>query len=135
MFKKVDHIGIAVESLEDSLSFYVTALGLDVHETEDVPDQKVRVAMLPVGETNVELLEPTSPDSPIARFMEKNRPGIHHVAFQVENLESLLTSLKNRGIRLINEHPVSGAGGKLVAFVHPASTGGVLLELCQIQNA
>ena len=135
MFKKVDHIGIAVESLEDSLSFYVTALGLDVHETEDVPDQKVRVAMLPVGETNVELLEPTSPDSPIARFMEKNRPGIHHVAFQVENLESVLTSLKNRGIRLINEHPVSGAGGKLVAFVHPASTGGVLLELCQIQNA
>jgi len=128
---KVDHIGIAVESLTESLSFYRDALGLHVEETEEVPSQKVRVAMLPVGETNIELLEPTSPDSPIARFMEKKAPGIHHVALAVDDIDATLAGLKEQGIRLINEEPLEGAGGKRIAFVHPAATGGILLELCQ----
>ena len=131
MFKKVDHIGVAVRSLEESLAFYQKALGLEVRETEEIPEQKVRVAMLAVGETNIELLEPTSADSPIAKFLDKKAPGIHHVAFRVTDLDKILADLKDKGIRLINEKPQEGAGGKRIAFVHPAATGGVLLELCQ----
>jgi methylmalonyl-CoA epimerase len=131
VLEKVDHIGIAVQSLNESLSFYRDALGLSVEETEEVPSQKVRVAMLPVGETNIELLEPTSPDSPIAKFMEKKAPGIHHIALAVDDIESVLSGLKQKGVRLINEEPLEGAGGKRIAFVHPAATGGLLLELCQ----
>lgn len=131
MFKKVDHIGIAVPSLAETQKFYQDALGLHLHEIEEVPEQKVRVAMFPVGETNLEFLEPTSPESPIARFIEKKGSGIHHVAIQVEDIDRLLADLKGRGVRLINETPVPGAGGKRIAFVHPASTGGILLELSQ----
>lgn len=131
MFKKVDHIGFAVPSLAQSLGFYRDALGLHLHEIEDVPEQMVRVAMLPVGETNLEFLEPTNPASPIAKFLEKKGSGIHHVALQVDDLETVLNNLKNLGYKLINDKPVPGAGGKLIAFVHPAATGGVLLELCQ----
>lgn len=127
----VDHIGVAVASLDEALSFYRDSLGLAVHEIEEVADQKVRVAMLPVGPTNIELLEPTSPDSPIARFLEKKAPGIHHIAVAVTDIDSVLADLKARGVRLINEEPLTGAGGKRIAFVHPAATGGVLLELCQ----
>lgn len=131
MFKKVDHIGIAVPSLAEMQKFYQDALGLHLHEIEEVPEQKVRVAMFPVGETNLEFLEPTGPESPIAKFIEKKGSGIHHVAIQVEDIDRLLADLKSRGVRLINETPVPGAGGKRIAFVHPASTGGILLELSQ----
>jgi len=131
LFKKVDHIGVAVRSLEESLAFYQKTLGLEVHETEEIPEQKVRVAMLAVGETNIELLEPTSADSPIAKFLDKKAPGIHHVAFRVTDLDKILADLKDKGIRLINEKSMEGAGGKRIAFVHPAATGGILLELCQ----
>lgn len=135
MFKKVDHIGIAVPSLAETQKFYQDALGLHLHEIEEVPEQKVRVAMFPVGETNLEFLEPTSPESPIAKFIEKKGSGIHHVAIQVEDIDRLLADLKSRGVRLINETPVPGAGGKRIAFVHPASTGGILLELSQEPRA
>lgn len=135
MFKKIDHIGIAVDSLDTALKFYRDTLGIHLHEIEEVPEQKVRVAMLPVGQTNLEFLEPTSPESPIAKFMEKKGSGIHHVALSVEDLEGLLARLKSQGVRLINEKPVTGAGGKLIAFVHPASTGGILLELSQEKPA
>lgn len=131
MFKKVDHIGIAVPSLAEMQKFYQDALGLHLHEIEEVPEQKVRVAMFPVGETNLEFLEPTGPESPIAKFIEKKGSGIHHIAIQVEDIDRLLADLKSRGVRLINETPVPGAGGKRIAFVHPASTGGILLELSQ----
>jgi len=122
---------VAVRSLEESLAFYQKTLGLEVHETEEIPEQKVRVAMLAVGETNIELLEPTSADSPIAKFLDKKAPGIHHVAFRVTDLDKILADLKDKGIRLINEKSMEGAGGKRIAFVHPAATGGILLELCQ----
>ncbi|HOB51255.1 MAG TPA: methylmalonyl-CoA epimerase [Acidobacteriota bacterium] len=131
MFTKIDHIGIAVTALDDILKFYQDALGLHLHEIEEVPEQKVRVAMFPVGETNLEFLEPTSPDSPIAKFLEKKGQGIHHVSIGVEDIDRVLAELKARGARLINETPVIGAGGKRIAFVHPASTSGILLELSQ----
>jgi len=131
VFTKIDHIGIAVTALDDILKFYQDALGLHLHEIEEVPEQKVRVAMFPVGETNLEFLEPTSPESPIAKFLEKKGQGIHHIAIGVEDIDRVLAELKARGARLINETPVVGAGGKLIAFVHPAATSGILLELSQ----
>ena len=128
---KIDHIGIATRGIRDALEFYRDALGLDVTETEEVSEQKVRVAMLPIGESRIELLEATSEDSPIARFLEKRGPGIHHIAVQVDDIRSALANLKRNGARLIDDEPRKGAGGCLVAFVHPSSTGGVLLELVQ----
>jgi len=128
---KIDHIGIATRGIEDALAFYRDALGLDVAETEVVAEQKVRVAMLPIGESRIELLEATSEDSPISRFLEKRGPGIHHIAVRVDDIRAALADLKKKGARLIDEEPRTGAGGCLVAFVHPSSTGGVLLELVQ----
>jgi methylmalonyl-CoA epimerase len=128
---KIDHIGIATRGIQDALTFYRDALGLDVTETEEVPEQKVRVAMLPIGESRIELLEATSEDSPISRFVEKRGPGIHHVAVRVDDIRVALANLRQHGVRLIDEVPKHGAGGCLVAFVHPSSTGGVLLELVQ----
>jgi methylmalonyl-CoA/ethylmalonyl-CoA epimerase len=128
---KIDHLGIATPSIADALAFWREALGLELHETEEVAEQKVRVAMLPVGESRVELLEPTSEDSPVAKFLARRGPGIHHVAVQVEDIAATLKSLKNQGARLIDETPRVGAGGCLIAFVHPATAGGVLLELVQ----
>ena len=128
---KIDHIGIATRGIQDAMTFYRDALGLDVVETEEVTEQMVRVAMLPIGETRIELLEATSGDSPIARFLEKRGPGIHHIAVQVPDIRAALANLKQKGARLIDEEPRQGAGGCLVAFVHPSSTGGVLLELVQ----
>jgi len=113
------------------MRFYLDALGLDIAETEEVAEQKVRVAMLPIGESRIELLEATSEDSPIARFLEKRGPGIHHIAVRVDDIHVALGDLKQKGARLIDEEPRKGAGGCLVAFVHPSSTGGVLLELVQ----
>ncbi|HEY0006184.1 MAG TPA: methylmalonyl-CoA epimerase [Pyrinomonadaceae bacterium] len=128
---KIEHIGIATRGLEEALGFWRDALGLEVLHTEEVSEQKVRVAMLPVGEPRIELLEPTSDDSPVARFIEKRGPGIHHIAVRVEDIEARLAQLKEQGVRLIDETPRVGAGGCLVAFVHPSSANGVLLELVQ----
>lgn len=128
---KIEHIGIATRALDEALLFWRDALGLEVSETEEVAEQKVRVAMLPVGESRVELLEPTSDDSPVAKFLEKRGAGIHHIAVRVENIRESLARLKEQGIRLIDETPRIGAGGCLVAFVHPSSANGVLLELVE----
>lgn len=128
---KIDHIGIATRGIEESLSFWRDALGLEVRHTETVEEQGVRVAMLPAGEPRIELLEPTGPDTPVARFLEKRGPGIHHVAVRVADIRAALARLKSEGARLIDEEPRVGAGGCLVAFVHPAASGGVLLELVE----
>jgi len=128
---KIDHIGIATRGIDDAAAVWLNALGLSAIETEEVADQKVRVAMLPIGESRIELLEGTAPDSPIARFIEKRGPGIHHLAVNVEDIYSALAELKEDGVRLIDTEPRIGAGGCLVAFVHPSSMGGVLLELVQ----
>lgn len=127
----IDHIGIATRQIGESLAVWVDALGLQVESTEEVPDQGVRVAMLPMGETRVELLEPLSDDSPVARFLAKRGPGIHHVAIRVADVCAELAKLRENGARLIDEVPRVGAGGCLVAFVHPSSTGGVLIELVE----
>jgi methylmalonyl-CoA/ethylmalonyl-CoA epimerase len=128
---KISHLGIATKGIDEALKFWQDALGLENIHTETVEDQKVRVAMLPLGETNIELLEPTAEDSPIQKFLEKRGGGIHHIAVEVENIEESLAKLKNQGMRLIDEKPRIGAEGCLVAFVHPSSAGGVLMELVQ----
>jgi methylmalonyl-CoA/ethylmalonyl-CoA epimerase len=128
---KIDHLGIATKSIEEALKFWQDSLGLENVHTEVVEEQKVRVAMLPIGESRVELLEPTSDDSPISKFLEKRGGGIHHIAIEVEDIEASLAKLKAAGARLIDETPRIGAEGCLIAFVHPATTGGVLLELTQ----
>ena len=128
---KINHLGIATKGIEEALKFWEDALGLENVHTEVVEDQKVRVAMLPLGESRIELLEPTSEDSPISKFLEKRGGGIHHIAVEVEDIEAALAKLKETGARLIDESPRIGAEGCLVAFVHPASTNGVLLELVQ----
>jgi methylmalonyl-CoA epimerase len=128
---KIDHIGIATNAIDGSVDFWRDTLGLAVGEIEEVSQQKVRVCMLPVGESQVELLEATSPDSPISKFLEKRGQGIHHIAIRVDDIRGMLAELKRKGARLIDEVPRTGAGGCLVAFIHPSSTGGVLLELVQ----
>lgn len=128
---KISHLGIATKKIDEALKFWEDALGLENVHTETVEDQKVRVAMLPIGETNIELLEPTSDDSPISKFLEKRGGGIHHIAVEVEDINASLAKLKAEGARLIDETPRTGAENCLVAFVHPASSGGVLLELTQ----
>jgi methylmalonyl-CoA/ethylmalonyl-CoA epimerase len=128
---KIEHIGIATRSLDDALGFWREALGLEVTHTEVVEEQGVRVAMLPVGEPRIELLEPTHADSPVAKFLDKRGAGIHHVAMRVDDIRATLQSLKESGARLIDETPRIGAGGCLVAFVHPSAAGGVLLELVE----
>ena len=127
----IDHIGIAVESLEKAMPFYQKTLGLPLAEIEEVPDQMVRVAIFPTGEGRVELLEPTSPDSPIAKFIAKRGEGIHHLALRVADIQTKLKELEAQGAQLIDRTPRVGAGGMLIAFVHPKATGGVLLELTQ----
>jgi methylmalonyl-CoA epimerase len=131
---KIDHIGIATGGIAEVANFYREALGLNIEEIEEVAEQKVRVAMLPIGESRIELLEPTTDDSPISKFLAKRGPGIHHVAIQVENIRESLRKMKEEGARLIDEEPRTGAGGCLVAFVHPSSTGGVLVELVEHQE-
>ena len=132
---KINHLGIATKGIDDALRFWGDALGLGNVHTEEVADQKVRVAMLPVGESRIELLEPTSDDSPISKFLEKRGGGIHHIAVEVDDIESSLAKLKEKGMRLIDESPRIGAEGCLVAFVHPSSANGVLLELVQTTHA
>jgi methylmalonyl-CoA/ethylmalonyl-CoA epimerase len=127
---KVDHIGIAVESIARSSKFY-ELLGLESAGTEEVAEQKVKVAFFPLGDSEIELLESTLPDGPIAKYIEKNGEGIQHVALRVDNIDTALAELKEKGIRLIDEKPRYGAGGARIAFVHPKSTGGILLELSE----
>jgi methylmalonyl-CoA/ethylmalonyl-CoA epimerase len=131
---KIDHLGIATKGIDEALKFWQDALSLENVHTEIVEDQKVRVAMLPIGESRIELLEPTSEESPISKFLEKRGGGIHHIAVEVEDINASLAQLKAKGMRLIDEEPRIGAEGCLVAFVHPAASGGVLLELVQIQE-
>lgn len=131
MVNKVDHIGIAVSNLEESIKFYQEILGLELHGTEVVEEQKVKVAFLPIGDTEVELLEATTPESPIAKFIETKGQGVQHIAFRVDNIEAALDDMREKGIRLIDEKPRYGAGGARIAFLHPKSTNGVLIELCE----
>jgi methylmalonyl-CoA epimerase len=128
---KVDHIGIATPSIEDGLAVWRDALGLKVDATEEVTEQGVKVCMLAVGDTHVELLEPLHPDTAVGKFLAKRGPGMHHIAIEVADIHASLAELKNKGARLIDETPRIGAGGCLVAFVHPSSVNGVLLELVQ----
>jgi methylmalonyl-CoA/ethylmalonyl-CoA epimerase len=130
---KLDHVGIATRDLEEGFAVWQDALGLQLNTTEEIPDQGVRVAMLEIGDTHVELLEPLSPDSAVGRFLAKRGPGIHHLAVEVTDIRASLAELKSKGARLIDEEPRLGARGCLVAFIHPASTHGVLLELVQHQ--
>ena len=130
MIRHLEHIGIAVASLDEALPIY-RALGLRESRREEVPGQRVRTAFLPAGEASIELLEPTAPDSPIAGFLERRGPGIHHICFAVDDLEGMLESLAREGYRLIHRSPVDGAGGRKVAFLHPAAGGGVLIELSE----
>ena len=127
----LDHIGIAVGDLGQALAFYRDALGLEVEPPEEVASQRVRAHFVPVGDSALELLEPTAPDSPIAKFVEKRGPGVHHITLRVDDIREALARLKARGIRLIDESPREGAEGALIAFVHPASAHGVLVELKQ----
>jgi methylmalonyl-CoA/ethylmalonyl-CoA epimerase len=131
MLNKINHIGIAVTSLDEALPFYQQNLGMVFMGVEEVAEQMVKVAFLQIGESKIELLEPTSAESPIARFLEKNGPGIHHIAYEVEDIEVAIKGLEMDGVRMIDRTPRSGAHGAQIAFVHPKSSGGVLTELCQ----
>ncbi len=128
---KIDHIGVAVKSIDDARKLYSDLLGLEHAGSETVQEQKVTTAFFPVGDTEVELLESTSPDGPIAKYLEKRGEGVQHIAFRVDNIEEALAELKAKGIQLIDEKPRRGAGGAKIAFLHPKSTYGVLVELCQ----
>jgi methylmalonyl-CoA/ethylmalonyl-CoA epimerase len=131
VIKKVDHIGIAVKSLEAALPFYTDVLGLPLLRIEEVDSQKVKVAFIQAGETKLELLEPVSSESAVAKFIEKRGEGIHHVALGVESIEARISEMKEKGIRMIDEEPRPGAGGAQIAFMHPKSASGVLVELCE----
>lgn len=130
MIDEIAHIAIAVNSLDEALPFYRGTLGLQLETIEDVPTQKVRVAVLKVGSSHFELLEPTAPDSPIAKFLQTRGPGLHHVALTTSSLAERLRDLDSRGVPLIDKCPRPGAEGKEVAFLHPKASGGVLIELC-----
>ena len=131
---KIDHLGIAVNSIEEAKKLFHDILGLKFEGTETVQEQKVTTAFFPVGDSEVELLESTAPDGPIAKYLEKRGEGIQHIAFRVDNLEEALTELKEKGIRLIDEKPRKGAGGAKIAFLHPKSTHGVLIELSERED-
>jgi methylmalonyl-CoA epimerase len=131
-FRKIDHVGIAVASLAEAVPLYEALLGAPCEHVEEVADQKVRTAFFSVGESHFELLEPTSDDSPIAAFLAKGRRGIHHLCVEVDDLDAALAEYRAQGVRLIDEKPRIGAHGRRIAFVHPQSTGGVLLELSEV---
>ena len=127
----LDHIGIAVKDLETTLTFYRDALGLEIETPEEVPSQQVRAYFIPVGQARLELLESTGPGSSVAKYLEQRGPGIHHITLRVDDLQEALAQLKAHGARLVNETPQPGGEGSLIAFIHPKSTGGVLIELKQ----
>ena len=127
----IDHIGLAVNSNAEGKQFWSDILGLPYEGEETVSEQKVTTAFMPVGESEVELLESTDPAGPIAKFLEKKGQGVHHIAFRVDDIEAALAELKEKGVKLIDETPLKGAGGARIAFLHPKATGGVLVELCE----
>ncbi len=130
MLKKIDHIGIVVRSIEEALKVYRDALGLPLAHVQEVPEQKVKIAFLPIGDCEIELVEPTAADSGVARFLEKRGEGLHHICFEVEDIEAALRDLAAKGLRLIDRQPRQGAIGR-VAFLHPKSAHGVLIELVE----
>lgn len=130
--KRIDHIAIVVEDIEAALGFWRDNLGLELDHIEDVAEQKSIVAFLPTGGSEVELVKPTTDDSGVARYLQKRGPGMHHICFEVEDIEAALAQMKEKGVRLINETPLIGSGGKKIAFVHPESTHGVLVELYEL---
>lgn len=130
MITRIDHLGIAVRRLEEAIPFYEKALGLRCERIEEVPGQKVRVAFFEVGGVHLELLEPTSEDGPVARFLSERGGGLHHLAFATSDLSAQLDQARQAGARPVGEGPAAGAGGRQVAFLHPKSTGGLLVELC-----
>ena len=132
--QKIDHLGIAVSSIESGKKFWQDVMGLELEGTETVEEQKVTTGFMPVGESEVELLESTSPDGPIAKYIEKRGAGLQHVAFRVENIDEALAELKEKGVQLIDQTPRNGAGGARIAFLHPKATGGILVELCERNN-
>lgn len=129
--KKINHIGIAVNSLDASIPFYRDQLGMEFEGSEVVEDQKVKVAFLVVGESRIELLEPTCAESPVAKFIEKKGEGIHHIAYEVEDVAKAIEEMKEKDVRLIDQAPRRGAHNSMIAFLHPKASGGVLTELCQ----
>ncbi len=131
MVGKVDHIGVAVKNLDEAIKFYEGILGMKCLDKEVVEEQKVTVAFLPIGDTEIELLESTEEDGPIAKFIEKKGEGIQHIAYRVDDIEKAIDEMKEKGIKMIDEKPRYGAGGAKIAFLHPKSTFGVLIELCQ----
>ncbi len=131
MPSKINHIGIAVPDIERAAEFYTKHLGLRLGGVEEVADQKVKVAFLPIGEVRLELVQPTSPESPVARFLEKNGPGFHHIAYQVDDVAAEVERLKVEGVRMVDQAPRTGAHNTRIAFVHPKASGGVLTELVQ----
>ena len=130
--KQINHIAVVVEDVEKALSFWRDALGMDLHDVRDVPAEKSKVAFLPLPGSEVELVQPTSDDSGIAKYLAKRGPGMHHICLEVDDIEGMMTQLRSKGVRLINEEPRTGADGKKYAFIHPESTSGVLVELYQI---
>lgn len=130
----IEHIGIAVKNLDESIKYYQDVLGLECYNIEEIKDQKVKTAFFKVGETKIELLESTDPEGPIGKFVEKRGEGVHHIAFAVENIEDKLKQVEEKGVRLVDEVPRKGAEGLDIAFLHPKSTFGVLTELCEDKN-
>ncbi|CDI40682.1 conserved protein of unknown function [Tepidanaerobacter acetatoxydans Re1] len=131
MIEKIDHIGIAVKSIQESMKVYTEILGLEITEIETIEEQKVKTAFIPIGESEIELLESTADDGPIAKFIEKHGEGVQHIALKVDNIDRKLSELKRKDVRLIDEKPRMGAGGAKIAFIHPKDTKGVLIELCE----
>jgi methylmalonyl-CoA/ethylmalonyl-CoA epimerase len=128
---RIDHVALVVEDIEAALGFWRDALGLQVADVEEVPEQEAVVAFLPLGDSSIELVKPTQETSGTAKFLQKRGPGIHHICFEVDDIEATMQRLQDRGVRLINDHPVNGAGGTRVAFIHPSAAFGVLIELYQ----
>ena len=129
--KHIDHIGIAVKGIEQAGKFYTDILGLKIEDVENVADQKVNVAFIPITDSEVELLESTEPDGPVARYISARGEGVQHIAFRVEDIDKALEELKKKGVRLIDQTPRKGAGGARIAFIHPKETNGVLVEICE----
>ena len=132
--KRIDHIGIAIKGIEQAGKFYTDILGLEIEDIEHVSDQRVNVAFVPVADSEVELLESTDSDGPVAKYLDSRGEGVQHIAFRVEDIEKALRELKEKGVRLIDQAPRKGAGGAKIAFIHPKETNGVLVELCERGN-
>jgi methylmalonyl-CoA/ethylmalonyl-CoA epimerase len=129
--KHIDHIGVAVRTIQEAGKFYTDILGLKIKDIENVAEQKVNVAFIPITDSEVELLESTHADGPVAKYIDSKGEGVQHIAFRVENIEEALAELKAKGVRLIDEKPRKGAGGAKIAFIHPKETNGVLIEICE----